>query len=127
LVDIWGAFYFHPFDMIGWALLGSLSLVGGFGIGADAAIVVAVASAFCSMFQHANIRTPYWLGFFITRPESHAVHHERGVHAFNYGDIPLFDMLLGTFRNPRHWDAQAGFYDGASNRVGAMLIGKEIA
>ena len=126
-VDIWGAFYFHPFDMIGWALLGSLCLVGGFGIGAEAAITVAVLATFCSMFQHANIRTPHWIGYFITRPESHSVHHQRGLHAFNYGDIPLFDMLFGTFRNPLHWEGQAGFYDGGSGRVGAMLVGKEIA
>ena len=32
-VDIWGAFYFHPFDMLGWAFLASLALVLGFGAG----------------------------------------------------------------------------------------------
>jgi sterol desaturase/sphingolipid hydroxylase (fatty acid hydroxylase superfamily) len=126
-VDIWGAFYFHPLDMIGWAMVGSLALVLGIGLTAEAAIVVAVASTFCAMFQHANIRTPRWLGYFVTRPESHSMHHERGVHAFNYGDVPWFDMLLGTFRNPERFDGQVGFFDGSSSKVGAMLIGKEIA
>ena len=42
-VDIWGALYFHPFDMLGWAFVGSLMLVLGFGISAEAAIVVNVA------------------------------------------------------------------------------------
>lgn len=126
-VDIWGAFYFHPFDMLGWALIGSLMLVLGFGITAEAAIVVNVVATFCSMFQHANIGTPRWLGYLITRPESHSLHHERDVHARNYGDIPIFDMLFGTFENPRGFEGKVGFYDGGSKRVGAMLAGRLIA
>lgn len=126
-VDIWGTFYFHPFDMIGWALLGSCALVLGIGLTAEAALVVSVVAAFCTIFQHANVLTPRWLGYLVTRPESHSVHHERGVHAYNYGDIPLFDMLFGTFRNPREWQAEAGFFDGSSRQMGKMLIGREIA
>jgi sterol desaturase/sphingolipid hydroxylase (fatty acid hydroxylase superfamily) len=126
-VDIWGAFYFHPLDMLGWTLLGSLTLVLGFGISAEAAIIVNVASTFCSMFQHANIRTPHWLGYFVTRPESHSLHHERNVHGRNYGDVPWFDMIFGTFANPKSFDGEVGFYDGGSKRVGAMLAGKVIA
>jgi sterol desaturase/sphingolipid hydroxylase (fatty acid hydroxylase superfamily) len=126
-VDIWGAFFFHPLDMIGWALLGSFALVLGIGLSPEAVLVVFVAATFCTMFQHTNIRTPVWLGYVITRPESHSVHHQRGVHAFNYGDIPLFDILGGTFRNPREWQDEAGFFDGSSQKLGPMLIGREIA
>lgn len=126
-VDIWGAFYFHPFDMLGFAFVGSLLLVLGFGITAEAAIVVNVAATFCSMFQHANIKTPRWLGYFVTRPESHSLHHERGVHARNYGDIPIFDMIFRTFENPREFNGEVGFYDGGSQRLGAMLFGRTIA
>jgi sterol desaturase/sphingolipid hydroxylase (fatty acid hydroxylase superfamily) len=126
-VDIWGAFYFHPFDMLGWTLLGSLALVLGFGVSAEAAIIINLLATFCSMFQHANIRTPHWLGYLITRPESHSAHHERGVHARNYGDVPWFDMLLGTFHNPKTFDGEVGFYEGGSKRIGDMLIGRQIA
>jgi sterol desaturase/sphingolipid hydroxylase (fatty acid hydroxylase superfamily) len=126
-VDIWGAFYFHPFDMIGWALLGSMALVLGIGLTAEAAIAVSLLATFCSMFQHANIRTPRWLGYLITRPESHSVHHQRGLHAYNYGDIPLFDMIFGTFRNPREFDGEVGFFEGSSRKIVAMLAGREIA
>ena len=126
-VDIWGAFYFHPFDMLGWALLGSCALVLGIGLSAEAALIVSVAATFCPMFQHANLRTPRWIGYFVTRPESHSVHHERGLHACNYGDIPLFDILFGTFRNPREWSGEAGFFDGGSRKLGPMLMGREIA
>lgn len=126
-IDIWSAFWFHPLDMIGWTLLSSLVLVGGFGITVGAAIPISLLSTFLAMFQHANLRTPRWLGYFIARPENHAAHHERGVHAANYGNISLYDMLFGTFRNPESAPAETGFFDGTSNRLGALLIGRKIA
>jgi sterol desaturase/sphingolipid hydroxylase (fatty acid hydroxylase superfamily) len=126
-VDIWGAFYFSPLDMLGWAFLGSVVLVLGLGISGEAALVVAIVTTFLAMFQHANIRTPHWLGYLVARPESHSLHHERGVHGYNYSDLPLWDMVFGSFRNPREWTGEAGFYHGASSRIGAMLIGREIA
>ena len=126
-VDIWGALYFHPFDSIGWTLLGSLMLVLGFGVSAEAAIVINVIATFYGMFQHLNVRTPHWLGYIIQRPESHSGHHERGIHARNYSDLPLWDMIFGTFHNPKEFTGQCGFYDGGSKRVGALLRGRLIA
>jgi sterol desaturase/sphingolipid hydroxylase (fatty acid hydroxylase superfamily) len=126
-VDVWGAFYFSPLDAIAFTLLGSFAMVLGFGISAEAAIVVSVFVTFLSLFQHANIRTPQWIGNLIIRPESHMAHHERGVHARNYCDLPLIDMIFGTFHNPKTFDGEAGFYDGASKRIGEMLLGRLIA
>ena len=125
-IDIWGAYWFHPLDMTGWALLGSLVLVGVFGISAEAGVVIGLLGSFMAMFTHANIKTPYWLGYFVSRPEMHAVHHERGVHRYNYADIPWFDMLFGTYRNPTDALRQAGIVDGGSNRIGDLLIGRSI-
>lgn len=125
-VDIFGAFYFHPFDMIGWAFIGSLMLVGVFGLSGEAAAVVNTMAAFCSMFQHTNIRTPHWLGYIVTRPESHSVHHEQDHHANNYGDIPLFDMVFGTFVNPKNWNKKAGFFDGSCGRLVDLLLGRKL-
>ena len=126
-VDIWGALYFHPFDTLGFTFVGSLALVLGFGVSAEAAIIINFAATFMGLFQHANIRTPRWLGYLIQRPESHSAHHERGVHARNYGDLPVFDMIFGTFHNPREFVGEVGFFDGSSRKVGPMLIGKVIA
>jgi hypothetical protein len=72
------------------------------------------------------VHTPQWLGWIIQRPEAHAVHHARGVHAYNYGNFMLWDILFGTFRNPAGFSGPAGFWDGASSKVGAMLIGRDI-
>ena len=126
-VDIWGALYFHPFDTLGFTFVGSLMLVLGVGIGAEAAIAINLVATFMGLFQHANIKTPHWLGYLIQRPESHSAHHERGVHARNYGDLPLFDIIFGTFHNPREFDGQVGFFEGGSRKVGAMLVGRQIA
>ena len=126
-VDIWGALYFHPFDVIGWALVGSLALVLGFGVSAEAAIVINLAATFFGLFQHTNIKTPRWLGYIIQRPESHSCHHERGVHARNYSDLPLWDMVFGTFLNPKDFAPEVGFYEGGSKKLGPLLAGRLIA
>lgn len=126
-VDVFGAFYFHPLDVVGFALVGSASLVWIAGVTAPAAVAASLAVTFCALFQHSNLRTPRWLGYLIQRPESHSVHHQRGVHAGNYGDIALFDLLFGTLRNPERFDGECGYYDGASRRVGAMLVGRDVS
>jgi sterol desaturase/sphingolipid hydroxylase (fatty acid hydroxylase superfamily) len=98
----------------------------GFGVSAEAAIVVNVLATLYGLFQHANIKTPHWLGYFIQRPESHSAHHERGVHARNYSDLPLWDMIFGTFHNPKTFDGQVGFYGGSSKRLLPLLAGRLI-
>jgi sterol desaturase/sphingolipid hydroxylase (fatty acid hydroxylase superfamily) len=126
-VDTFGAFWFSPFDMIGWTALSSLMLTLVVGITPQAATVVLLFTALLGIFQHTNVRTPQWLGYFVQRPESHSHHHERGVHARNYADLPVFDMLFGTFHNPRDFAAHAGFYDGASHRFVDMLFARDVS
>lgn len=126
-VDVFGAYYFHPLDALVFSLVGSVSLVALVGVTGPAAIAASLLATFCGLFQHSNLRTPRWLGYVIQRPESHSLHHERGRHASNYGDIALFDLLFGTLRNPERFDGAAGFYDGASERVGAMLVGRDVS
>jgi sterol desaturase/sphingolipid hydroxylase (fatty acid hydroxylase superfamily) len=120
-LDTYGAFWFSPLDMVGWTVVGSLTLTLVVGITPEAATTVLYATTVFSVFQHANIRTPRWLGYIVQRPESHSRHHERGVHAGNYADLPIFDIVFGTFHNPRDFAAETGFYDGASDRVADML------
>lgn len=127
-VDAWGAFYLHPFDAAMFATWSVLVPFGVFGLGAEAGALVAVFLTFNAVFQHANIRTPHWLGYLIQRPESHRIHHGRGVHQRNYSDLPLWDMLFGTFENPRDvTGVEGGFYEGASARIPEMLVGKDVS
>jgi len=125
-LDTFGAFYFSPLDMIGWTALGSLCLTLGVGLDPTAVTIILVTTTFFAIFQHANVRTPRWLGYLVQRPESHTVHHARGIHARNYSDLPIFDMLFGTFENPAGYEHETGFYDGASARVTDMLRCRDV-
>jgi len=78
------------------------------------------------MFQHMGMKTPRWLGYIIQRPESHSVHHGKGIHRYNYSDLPLWDMVFGTFRNPREFQPEHGFYPGASGRLTEMLTFQDV-
>jgi sterol desaturase/sphingolipid hydroxylase (fatty acid hydroxylase superfamily) len=124
-VDMAGAVYFHPFDLV-VQIAPTTAAAALLGISADAGAIAGFAGAVFGLFQHMNVRTPQWLGYVIQRPEAHAVHHARGVHAYNYGNFMLWDIVLGTFRNPTTFTEPAGFWDGASSKVGAMLLGRDI-
>jgi len=71
-------------------------------------------------------REARWLGYIIQRPESHSVHHGKGIHRYNYSDLPLWDMLFGTFRNPAEFQPEHGFYKGASARIPEMLVFQDV-
>jgi sterol desaturase/sphingolipid hydroxylase (fatty acid hydroxylase superfamily) len=124
-LDAAGAFYFHPLDSTLFILTttAAASLIGA---GGAAAALAGYASFVAAAFQHLNVRTPRWLGYVLQRPEAHSVHHQRGLHAYNYGNFMLYDLLFGTFRNPEGFVATQGFWDGASAKVGAMLIGRDV-
>jgi sterol desaturase/sphingolipid hydroxylase (fatty acid hydroxylase superfamily) len=125
-VDSYGAFYFSPLDTVGFTFLTSISL-SVVGLSAQAVTYVLYATMFLATFQHLNVRTPQWLGYIVQRPESHSIHHGRGVHQYNYSDLPLFDILFRTFRNPKEFASENGFYDGASAKIAQILLFKDIA
>ena len=126
-VDTFGAFYFSPLDMAGFTLLGSLSLSLIVGLSPQAVTVFLFATMFLGIFQHTNIKTPRWLGYFVQRPESHTIHHGKGLHKYNYSDLPVFDIVFGTFRNPKGYAMDTGFYDGASARIIDTLLCRDVS
>jgi sterol desaturase/sphingolipid hydroxylase (fatty acid hydroxylase superfamily) len=126
-VDMFGATYFHPAEIVITALVGSVASVLLLGVTVGAGALAGYAMVFCALLQHANVRTPRWLGYLVQRPEAHSLHHARGVHRYNYANLPIVDMLFGTFRNPSHFETEAGFWDGASRQVGAMLALRDVS
>jgi sterol desaturase/sphingolipid hydroxylase (fatty acid hydroxylase superfamily) len=125
--DTYGAFFFHPNEIlmqIGLSLLVSGALLG---LTPEAAGLVGAASFSMAWFQHANIRTPRALGWIVQRPENHGVHHARGVHTGNFGNLSIWDQVFGTFSNPAEAPGLAGFYDGSSRRMKEMLLGKDVS
>ena len=126
-VDAFGAYYLHPLDAVLFTTWAGLVFFPLLGLSPEAGAIASAFLAFNAAFQHANIRTPRWLGYIVQRPESHGVHHGRGIHRYNYSDLPLWDMAFGTFRNPlaRETPVSAGFYHGGSARLAAMLAFRE--
>jgi sterol desaturase/sphingolipid hydroxylase (fatty acid hydroxylase superfamily) len=120
-VDVPGSMLFHPLEMIALTLIQLFVTVIVLGVEPLAAAIVGYAVAFCGIFQHWNVHTPRWLGYVIQRPESHCVHHRMGLHYYNYSDLPLWDIIFGTFRNPPQYLGKCGFEQGADTRLGAML------
>lgn len=126
-MDGWGALYHSPLDTIGFVFAGSFALTMLVGISPTAAAIVGVIGAFAVFFTHCNIRTPRWIGWIFQRPEGHGRHHQRGHHANNYAELVIWDRLFGTYENPKEWNGQSGFYDGASLRIGDMLTFKDVS
>lgn len=126
-IDIPSTFYFSPMDMIGFTLVSSFVFALVMGVSAPAITAIILSLNFFSIFQHANIRTPRWLGYFVQRPEQHGLHHQKGVHRYNYADLPIYDLLFGTFHNPKHFEEETGFYNGASSRIADMLLCRDVS
>ena len=120
-MDVAGFAYSHPFDLIVQTFLQFGVLIGVLGLHPSAAALVGLYAAIAELVQHLNVRTPRWLEWIMQRPEAHQRHHEFGQHAGNYGDWPVWDKLLGTYRAPAAGPLPYGFADGATRRIGAML------
>jgi sterol desaturase/sphingolipid hydroxylase (fatty acid hydroxylase superfamily) len=124
-LDVAGSVLFTPQEIVLNVLVFQLVEVVILGIDPLAAAAVGTIAAFYGMFQHFNITTPQWLGYLIQRPESHGVHHRKGFHAYNYADFPVWDMLMGTFRNPKAYLGEVGFEGDAATRIAPMLVGRD--
>lgn len=125
-IDTPSAFIFSLSDMVGLALVGSVSFALIMGLAPQAITYIILTTMFLGTFQHANIKTPRWLGYIIQRPESHSLHHGLGIHQYNYSDLPLIDILFGTFKNPESFQEETGYYLGASNKLLDMLRFKDV-
>jgi sterol desaturase/sphingolipid hydroxylase (fatty acid hydroxylase superfamily) len=120
-VDLSGFVFTHPLEMPITILISLIVTVPILGLDPRAAAIVGTLSAIYGMVQHVNLKTPRWLAIIAQRPEAHCLHHERGVHARNYSDLPLWDWLFGTIANPPRFAGEVGFDAPADRRILAML------
>lgn len=125
-IEIITSFYKHPFELAANALISSTVMYLLLGLSPAVAAGATLLSGLAELFYHWNVNTPRWIGLFFQRPEMHCVHHEQGVHHCNYGDLPLWDMLFGTYHNPKSFEKDCGFADDAELRVGEMLMGRDV-
>lgn len=119
------SFYKHPLEIAINGMLSSSVLYVVLGLPAVTAASVVAITGVAELFYHWNVRTPYWLGFVFQRPEMHRRHHERGWHRSNYSDLPIWDLLFGTFDNPKDMPEQCGFAGDAEQHLGSLLLGRQ--
>lgn len=124
-IDVASSALFHPFELLLQNVLGIALSVFVLGVDPLAAGILGYLAAFMGIFQHLNVRTPSWVALFIHRPEGHCVHHQLNVHAYNYGNITLWDRVFGTFKNPATFEGRVGFAEEPA--FGKLLFGRDIS
>lgn len=125
-IEILTSFYKHPVEIWANSLLSSAIVYTLLGCGIAAAAGYTLLTAFAEFFYHWNIRTPRWLGYIIQRPESHRIHHKYRFHTNNYADLPIFDMMFGTFDNAKTSPARCGFDEWREDRFEDMLAFRNV-
>ncbi len=125
-IELLTSFYKHPVELLFNSLLSAaivyLLLGGSVRAGAYYTFLTAVAE----YFYHWNISTPRWVGYLIQRPESHRIHHQYRHHTNNFADLPVWDALFGTFKNPARFEATCGFDDWREDRFEDLLAFRDV-
>lgn len=125
-IEVITSFYKHPFEIILNGILSSAILYLLLGLHVNAVGLCVLATGLAEIVYHMNIKTPHYMGLFFQRPEMHRIHHEQGSHHHNYSDLPIWDMLFGTYNNPAVIDVKTGFPDTGELRILELLKGKRI-
>ena len=120
------AFYKHPAELVVNSILSGLIAYTLLGLSIEGAAWMTMFSALGEFFYHMNVKTPRWVGYIIQRPEMHRIHHERDKHTSNFGDLPVFDILFGTYVNPKTYEGPCGFREPRESKVLEMLLFRDV-
>jgi sterol desaturase/sphingolipid hydroxylase (fatty acid hydroxylase superfamily) len=125
-IEVITSFYKHPLEMTVNSVIGSLLVYTLLGLTPEAGGIYTLCTALGEFFYHTNVKTPQWIGYIFQRPEMHRIHHEYEKHTSNYGDIVWWDMLFGTYSNPKEFKTSCGFDTEKELRLGDMLQFKDV-
>ena len=125
-IEVLASFYKHPVEIFINSVLGALIVYTLMGCSIEAAALYTGMTAVAEYFYHWNFRTPRWIGWLIQRPESHRVHHQYRHHSQNYADLPLWDWIFGTLRNPEKSPIRCGFTPQRELRFTEMMIFRDV-
>lgn len=120
-VDMGSAMIFHPVDIVFQGVACALLAAGLLNVTPHAAAWGGLWGFAVGLYQHLNVHTPAWTGWLIQRPEAHMLHHEKDVHARNFGDMPVWDRLFGTYGEPVEREVALGFEPERARRWLAMM------
>lgn len=120
------SFYKHPLEILCNSALAAALLYPLLGVSVEGAVWYNFFAATGEYFYHSNLRMPAALRYFIQTPALHSIHHQYGVHNYNFGDIPLWDRLFGTYRDATEFTERCGFPGDAERRLGRMLAFRDV-
>ncbi|HEY6988031.1 MAG TPA: sterol desaturase family protein [Bryobacteraceae bacterium] len=120
-IEVITSFYKHPLEMIANSIIGSVIVYTLLGLNLEGGAVFTFCCAAGEFFYHTNVKTPRWIGYFFQRPEMHRIHHQYDRHKNNYGDITWWDMLFGTYENPKDFTSKCGFDPAREERLAPMI------
>lgn len=125
-IEVLASFYKHPLEILSNAVIIGFFTYPILGLDANGAAWLSFWTGIAEVFYHMNIGTPSWIGYIVQRPENHCLHHlkdQRGSH--NYADIPIWDMLGGTFKNVTS-HVKSGFSNDGELKVKEMIKFKDV-
>ena len=125
-IEVLTAFYKHPGEIVANSMLTGFFIYSFCGSSPEAGAWTAFFGTLGEYFYHSNLRTPHWIGWFIQRPEHHSIHHQLGVHNFNFGDVTLWDRIFGTFRDTDAFAEHCGFAEHREERLAEMLVFQDV-
>jgi sterol desaturase/sphingolipid hydroxylase (fatty acid hydroxylase superfamily) len=125
-IEVAASFYKHPFEITLNSVISAVIAYPLLGCSPEGAAVCTLLAACAEFFYHWNVRTPHWLGFLVQRPESHRVHHQYRRHTNNFGDLPIWDVLFGSFENPKQSPSRCGFDPWREDRFEEMLAFRDV-
>ena len=125
-IELLTSFYKHPLEIAADSILTAILIYWVCGGSAMAGAWTAFFGAVGEYFYHSNIATPKWLGWFIQRPEHHSIHHQLGVHRYNFGDLTIWDRLFGTFKEADAFADRCGFPGRGEHQLAQMLAFRDV-
>ena len=126
-IEVLTSFYKHPVEILLNSILSAAIVYALFGLSIQGGACYTFLTAVAEYFYHWNIRTPRKLGYIIQRPESHRIHHQYRHHTQNFADLPIWDIVFGTFRNaPPGSQTRCGYDDWREDRFEDILVFRDV-
>lgn len=125
-IEILTSFYKHPVEIAIGAFLSAAIIFPLLGASLMASFWYNFFAATGEFFYHGNYKSPKWLRYFIQTPELHSVHHQIDVHKYNFGDLPLWDRLFGTYKDTTEFTERCGFPNNNEERLLEMIVFKDV-
>jgi sterol desaturase/sphingolipid hydroxylase (fatty acid hydroxylase superfamily) len=127
-IELVTSFYKHPLEISLNSMISAGLVYLLLGCSVEAGAIYTFLTALAEYFYHLNLRTPHWIGYLLQRPESHRIHHQYRHHTQNFADLPLWDALFGTFRNPAPGaePTRCGYDDWREDRFDDMLAFRDV-